>query len=567
MPLAFLNREVETRHAAALILGGAALASKLLGLFRDRLLAARFGAGDQLDAYYAAFQIPDLLYTLLLVGAASAAVLPAFMAYEREGRGRVEVFLSSLLTAFSAAALLLAGLAALLAPWLVPLAAPGFGPEKLALAVHLTRLMVASPLLLGVAGIFSAVLQARHRFFVFALPPIFYNLGIIAGILALVPLVGLAGLAYGVLLGGVMQVAIQIPAIRGLRLHLRPRLDLGEPGLRRVIATSLPRVAALGMSQVTALALGAVASLFAAGSLSVWKLGLNLLYVPVGLFGVSWALAAFPKLSSASLAQAGQSFAAELTLGIRNILFWAAPFATLFVVLRAQIVRAFLGSGAFDWEDTRLVAAVLALLAAAVVSESLLPLFLRAFYALGRTAAPLLWDVVGSLLTVGLALGFMALAAGRPELLSALATLLRIGDLASPKILAVALAFAIGSLVNALLLAFALRRAAREELAAVPSLAGEALASFGGAAVLAGLAAYGVLLPFPALVPTNTLPGIALQGLTAGLAGFAVYAAALAWQKNPEILALWASIRARLISPARTPEVFETEKLNGEGMR
>ena len=562
-----LAREVPSLHAAALILGGAALASKLLGLLRDRLLAARFGAGDTLDVYYAAFQIPDILYTIFLVGAASAAVLPVFLAEERRSRADAETFISNLLTVFAIGAMVMVLIAIALAPWLMALVAPGFGPAKLAIAVGLTRIMLVNAIFLGLAGILSSVLQAHHRFFVFALPPIVYNLGIIAGILFFVPWLGAVGLAYGVLLGGGLELVIILPAIFSLGFRLRPMVRLGDAALWKVAQTSLPRVAALSMSQLTLTALAAIASIFAAGSISVFRLAVNLLYVPVGLFGVSYAMAMFPKLSGASLAGHGELFGEQVRLGIRNILFWALPFTALFIVLRAHIVRVVLGSGAFDWEDTRLVAAVLAMLAVAIVSESLLPLILRAFYALERTREPLVWDIVGSVLTVGLAAGVAAWFTASPQALQALAGWLRIGDLAYPRILAVGLAFAVGSLATTALLVRALQRAAKAKLQTRLPFEWRAVGAMVGAAALAGLTAYAVLQPFPALVATNTFVGIATQGLTAGLAGFAVYALILAWQKNPEITALAESIRRRLVNLKHIPQIYGTEKLNGEGTR
>lgn len=563
----FLNREVPSLHAAALILGGAAFASKLLGLLRDRLLAARFGAGETLDVYYAAFLIPDIIYTLFLVGAASAAVLPVIIEKRRAGRREEQEFVSNLLGVFTVAGTLAALAAVILAPWLVALVAPGFDGEKLAQAVALARLMMANAVLLNVAGILSALLQAHHRFFVFALPPILYNLGIIAGILFLVPAFGIYGLGYGVLAGGALEVLVQIPALAALGFRFRLHFRLSDPSFRQVLRTSLPRVAALSMSQLTLAALTAVASFFAAGSISVFKFSQNLLYVPVGLFGVSWALALFPKLSGASLAGEGAVFREQVAMGFRNVLFWALPVSALAIVLRAHIVRVVLGSGAFDWEDTRLVAALLAIFAVAILSESVLPLILRAFYALGKTREPLVWDVVASAGTVALAMGFAALFTERPAVLAGIARVLRIGDLASPTIIAVAAAFTLGSLANAVLLAVSLRRAARRTLGITLSFEGASILSMVGAAALAGVAAYGALIPFPALVATNTFAGIATQGIVAGFVGFLVYAALLAWQGNPEILGVVESIRRRLISPRRVPAVFDTEKLDGESTK
>ncbi len=567
MKIPLASKEVSSVHAAALILGGAAFLSRLLGLFRDRLLASRFGPGDILDAYYAAFQIPDILLTLFLVGAASAAVMPIFMEYEARGRDETDKFVSNLLTVFSSLSLAVALAGVALAPWLVALAAPGFSGAKLATAVDFSRLIMLNAVLFGIGGIISSVLQARRRFFIFALPPIFYNLSIIAGILFLVPFFGPAGLAWGVLAGGVMQVLVQLPAFRNLGLQLRPRFNLGHPGLLRVMTISLPRVLALSMSQMTVAVLAAIASFFAAGSLSAFKLASNLMYVPVGLFGVSYALAVFPRLSGASLNGFGASFSEYFSSGVRNVLFWALPSATLLIVLRAHVVRVVLGGGVFSWEDTRLVAAILAVLSLAVVSESLLPLVMRAFYALGRTREPLVWDIVGSLAVVIFAVGFAALFSARPGALSWAANVLRVGDIAPPKILAVAFGFSLGSFLNVVLLLRALGRVAKKSLGVEVGVGCRSFFIFLGAAVLSGFAAYLALLPFPAIVATNTFLGIFVQGLAAGAVGFTVYGAILAWQGNAEILGLFGSLRRRLLSLRKTPQVYATEKLDGEGTK
>lgn len=567
MNIPLVNREVSSLHAAALILGGAAFLSRLLGLLRDRLLAARFGAGDALDAYYAAFQIPDILFTVFLIGSASAAVLPIFLEYEGKNRASAERFISNLITVFGVLALAVAALSVAFAPQLMALAAPGFSGEKMATAVSITRLVMINAVFFGVAGILSSVLQARRRFFVFALPPIFYNLAIIAGLFFFVPFLGVEGLGYGVLLGGLLQVLIQLPAFRAMGFGFRPSFDWREPGLKRVAAVALPRVLALSMNQVTIAALAAIASFFAAGSISVFKLAANLMYVPVGLFGVSYALAVFPKLSGASVRGQGKQFREDVAVGFRNILFWTLPFVTLFIVLRAHIVRVVLGSGAFNWEDTRLVAAALAVLAVAVISESILPLITRAFYALGRTTKPLLWNVVVSLLTIMLAAGLAGLFAARPETLGALARVLRIGDLPPPKIISVALAFSLGSAANAVLLCLALKRAAREKLNVELAFEGNAIITMMGASVLAGVAAYLALMPFPSVIATDTFLGIFLQGAVASAVGFLIYGALLFWQNNSEILGVMESFRRRLVNLRKTPQVFETEKLDGDGSR
>ena len=160
------NRDITSMHAAALILGAAGFLSRILGLFRDRLLASRFGAGDLLDAYYAAFQIPDILFTVFLIGAASAAILPVFIEY-KERKEDAAALIQTLLTVFAVLASVVVLILIAVAPWIVPVLVPGFSEEKTALVITLTRIMMISPLFLGIAGIISSVLQAKGRFLVY----------------------------------------------------------------------------------------------------------------------------------------------------------------------------------------------------------------------------------------------------------------------------------------------------------------------------------------------------------------------------------------------------------------
>ncbi|MFY9462296.1 MAG: murein biosynthesis integral membrane protein MurJ, partial [Candidatus Sungiibacteriota bacterium] len=531
------NRQITSLHAAALIIGAAGFLSRVLGLLRDRLLASRFGAGDTLDAYYAAFQIPDVLYTLFLIGAASAAILPIFIEYREEGKDQWR-FIQTLLTVFGVFAALTALILIILAPLIVPLIVPGFSGEKLRLVVTLTRIMMIGPLFFGVSGIISSVLQAYHRFLMYAIPPVFYNLAIIFGILVLVPAWGTAGLAIGVLLGSLLQLVVQLPVF--FKLGGRPKLifSIKDPGLRKVVSVSVPRVAALSFNQVTNLILIAVASLLASGSIAVFKFSANLIYFPIGVFGVSYALAIFPKLSESAVRKKGEEFFSELSFGIRNILFWSLPIAFLFIVLRAHIVRVVLGAGAFDWNDTRLVAASLATLSAMIVFEGLNTLLIRAFYALEKTWEPLWANVSASIASVVSAIILLGLFGRFPEWLHGLSRVLRVGDIAETQVLAVAIAFSLGSVLNFFLLSAKLRKTAEKAFGLAARESIRPIARIVAASALAGAASYLTLLPFPALLPTNTFLGIFVQGVTAGLAGFAVYFGVLYILRAEEFMSL-----------------------------
>ena len=195
-----LEKQSQSVVSAALILAAASLVSRFLGLLRDRLLAANFGAGDTLDVYYAAFQIPDLAFNLLVVGALSAGFIPIFAGFWQKGADKKEAwrFVNSLFNIILLALILFGALFIIFAPQVMKLIVPGFEGEKFRQTVFLARIMFLSPVFLGASTVFGGVLQGTKRFFVIALTSVLYNLGIIFGIIFLVPRFGILGLALGV---------------------------------------------------------------------------------------------------------------------------------------------------------------------------------------------------------------------------------------------------------------------------------------------------------------------------------------------------------------------------------
>ena len=241
--LKFLNSETASVSMAGLILAGAAMLSRLLGLLRDRLLASHFGAGDTLDVYYAAFQIPDLIFNLLVVGALSAGFIPIFVDFwQKKDFKAAWHFVNSILNLVLLGILVLGVVFFVFMPFFMKLLVPGFEGEKFSQAVFLTRLMFLSPLLLGLSTVFGGALQGVKRFLVVALTPIFYNLGIIFGILFLAPRWGVTGLALGVILGALLHLIIQIPAVRVLGFKYQFVLGGGSSGVRRLSRLMIPRI-------------------------------------------------------------------------------------------------------------------------------------------------------------------------------------------------------------------------------------------------------------------------------------------------------------------------------------
>lgn len=386
------NEPSQTIGGAALIIAVAGIASRLLGFIRDRMLASHFGAGDTLDAYYAAFRVPDTIYNLLVIGALSAAFVPVFTEFlaakkEREAWKLAAEVLEWLVLFLGVVALI----AFFFSDVIVALIAPGFSADKKLLTIELTRIMLLSPLFLGVSAVFGGILISFNRFIAYSLAPLLYNIGIIVGIVFLVPVFGTQGLAYGVVLGAFFHMAVQIPAVKRSGFSFRQLSWKFRPDapVREVIRLMIPRTLAMAVNQLGFLFTTVFASGLFAGSLAVFNFAYNIQSIPLGLFGVAFSLAAFPILALAATRKDGEAFFATLSSTTIRILFFVIPLSMFFIIFRAQFVRIILGSGHFNWEDTTLTFDALKWFSVSLFAQSLIPLFARGFFALKNTRTPL----------------------------------------------------------------------------------------------------------------------------------------------------------------------------------
>ena len=283
---------------SAMLIATMGIASRILGLFRDRMLAGKFGAGDTLDIYYAAFKIPDLIYGLLVLGALSAAFVPVFTSLISQERKKEAWRLARTMLSFGI--LLLSVVSVLLflfAPILVKLIVFGYDAQKQAEIVELTRIMLLSPIILGMSGIIGGILNSFKKFFFYSLAPIFYNVGIIIGVLFLTEPFGVRGLAYGVILGATMHLVVQVPEVVRCGLRFIPLFDYKSKQLYRVLMLMIPRVMGIAMTQINLLVVTILASTLEPGSLAIFNFANNLQSVALGVYGISFAIASFPALS------------------------------------------------------------------------------------------------------------------------------------------------------------------------------------------------------------------------------------------------------------------------------
>jgi putative peptidoglycan lipid II flippase len=424
--------------SAAFVITVAGLASRILGLLRDRFLASTFGAGDTLDVYYAAFRIPDLIYNLLILGALSAAFIPVFTSLvSREKEDEAWELASGIMNIAIAFIILLSAIFAIFAPWIMKLITPGFPPEKMVQVVYFTRIMFLSPLFLGISGIFGGILTSFKRFLIYSLAPIFYNIGIIAGVLFFVRFLGPVGLAWGVIFGAFLHMITQYPAARhlGFRHSWSFLVHLSNREVRKVFRLMIPRTMGIAISQINLLVITIFASTLAAGSLAVFNFAQNLQSVPLGIFGISFSIAVFPTLSHFAAKKDNTNFIKSFSQTFRQILFFVIPTSVFILLLRAQLVRVILGAGKFDWEDTKLTFACLGILSASLFAQSLVPLLARSFYAMHDTKTPFYIAIVSEAVNIGTVLALI----GRYQILS------------------LAVAFSLASIVQMMLLLFWLR--------------------------------------------------------------------------------------------------------------
>lgn len=520
----FLNEKpTQSVAAAAFIISLAGIASRFLGLFRDRILAGQFGAGDTLDAYYAAFRVPDMIYNLMIVGALSAAFIPVFteLSGDKED-GKPWKLASGILSLH----ILITGAVSLFlvifAPTLMKMVTPGFEGEKMQLTVTLTRIMFLSPLLFGISGIFGGMLVSFKKFLIYSLAPIFYNVGIIIGALFFVKSMGPAGLAWGVILGALLHLLVQYPAVKFSGFSFRPMFfdAWNDSDVKKVLRLMIPRTITVAVSQINFTIITIFASTLTAGSLAVFNFANNIQSAPLGLFGISFAIAVFPTLSMYASKKNLDQFVRAFSRTFRQVLFFVIPLSVLLCVLRAQTVRVLLGTGKFNWDNTILTFQILGLMSLSLFAQSLLPLLNRAFYALQNTKTPLYIAVVSETVNIVAVLLFLrkGTAFGIPEAYVSAGLV----EWWNP-VFGLAIAFSLASVINMVLLLIYLRKS-------LPSIDGKNIADSTARIIAASLIAGAAAQIGKIIVGTqgelDTFIAVLVQLVLAGSMGLAAFALA-----------------------------------------
>lgn len=381
--------------------------SKILGLVRDRLLAHVF-TPDKIDIFWAAFRLPDLIFQIVILGALSVAFIPVFTEY-LENKGKSDAYdLARAILNVALGVFLVATVVILIFahPIISLIVAPGFTPEKLEQVVSLTRVIILGQVILVFGAFFIGILQSFQRFIIPAFAPVFYNLGIIFGIVFLSDSMGIMGAAVGVVIGAVLHALIQLPLIFsvGFRFKFPPKFM--HPGVKEITKLISLRTFGLAAEQINE-TVGVNLASWISGGITYLTYAQHLQVVPIGLFGASLAQAALPILSSERARGKIEEFKITLLTTLHQILFLALPATAILIVIRIPVVRLVFGASQFDWGATVLTGLTLAYLAIGLSAQAISLLLVRGFYALKDIRTPVIVSFIVVALNIILSIYFI----------------------------------------------------------------------------------------------------------------------------------------------------------------
>jgi putative peptidoglycan lipid II flippase len=388
---------------AGLIVSGAFLVSRVLGWVRLVVIGNTVGATADLDAFYAAFRIPDLIFQLVAAGALSSALIPVVSGLlATDGSARAWRVVSTVANLMLIALAILATAMFVLAPMLVPIIAPGFDDATLATTVELTRIMLLSAVFLAMGSVATSILNASGRFAAAAVAPSVYNLAIIGATVLLYPSMGIAGVAVGVVAGAVGHLLVQLPPLRVVGFRYTPSIDAGDGAARKALGLMAPRAIGLGASQITFVVVTSIATTLGVGAVTAFTVAFTLLQIPIGVIGVPLGVVLMPSLSREVASGREGEYVALLTRALRVIVFAMLPIAALVAILRTEAVTLLFGYG-FSAGAIALTAATLLAFVTGLVAHSLIALLARAFYARQDTLTPVLVAIGAVIVNTSLA--------------------------------------------------------------------------------------------------------------------------------------------------------------------
>jgi len=383
----------------------ATLLARFLGLARDMVFYTWFGRSHVTDAYNAAFSIPDLIYMLLVGGALSSAFIPVFSSYLARNQEQEAWKVASIV--FNYAMLLMLALIMVGEIFTRPLMimlVPQLPPEQITLAVTLTRVMLVQTVFMTLSGIALGILNSKQHFSTPAIGSILYNIGIIGVGLALAQEFGIMAFSIGVVVGSILNLAVQIPALLKAGMRYYPIFNLRHPGFKQIIFLMVPILLGLSVSQINLFVTQNLASGLAEGSISALRLAQRLMQLPIGIFGIPIAMAVFPSMNLQVVRNEITDFKRTFSLGLRAVFLITIPASVGLIALREPIIGLFFQQGKFTAADTASTGLVLAFYCIGLFAYSAIPLLNRVFYSLKDTITPVGVGAAAVALNIGFAL-------------------------------------------------------------------------------------------------------------------------------------------------------------------
>jgi putative peptidoglycan lipid II flippase len=387
--------------AGSIVLAVTTLASYALGLVRDHTFARVFGATRSLDAYNAAFLIPDLLFNILVASGIAAAFVPVLSELLKFDSKKAEDYANSVITAATGSMVIAACAILIFAGPISALVAPGFNSIDRALVAKILRVLALSPIFFGASNALGSLLVTKRRFLFYGLSPVVYNLGIICGALFLAPKFGIMGVALGTLAGAFLHLSVRFYDSLRSGFNLKFAYNFKTVEFRQTLKLMLPKMFGHPVELATFWVFTAISSTLAPGSVAVMSFARNFESVPVSLIGITVATTSFPLLAMAMAEDQIIRFR-KILINSFLLIFFASSAAAIFTfIIKTPLIRIALGGGAFTKTDIAKTAAVLGVFAFAIPLESSIQLLARAFYATKNTIIPVLCSLAGFIFTVG----------------------------------------------------------------------------------------------------------------------------------------------------------------------
>jgi putative peptidoglycan lipid II flippase len=406
---ALTTKRQNTILSASIVLAVTFGISAILGFLRTRFLYSAFIKYHlaDLDAFIAAFRLPDLIFKLLVSGALSASFIPVFASYLQKDKEMANKIASTVINLLLIILAVLSLIVIIFANPISRVIANGFTDYQIGLMANLTRILLIAQIFFLLSNFLTGILQVHEIFLLPAISPIVYNLFIILSIFTLTPKFGIYGVAYGTVVGAFFHFAIQVPILKKVDFKHLWNLNTKLPGVKEIIRLMIPRSLSLGLGEIENTVTLFFTSKLSIGSISLLNLALQIIYLPSRIFATTVGQASLPILSKNVAQNELQKFRDTVTKTILQSLFIALPVMVLVIIHRVAIIRIAFGSKQFPWTATLLTAKTLAFIAPTIVFQAIIQILIRSFYALHDTKIPLKISMVSLVIDIAVSYFFV----------------------------------------------------------------------------------------------------------------------------------------------------------------